>query len=63
MSYLKNKMIFLLLAVLAAAAMSLIGLAVALRSIIGVLLAIVLLCGIMGYGFATKKRFREAGRL
>ena len=40
-----------------------IGVSIAEKSLIGIVVAIVLLCGIMGFGFSTKKKLREAGKL
>ncbi|MHC0037316.1 YlaF family protein [Pseudoneobacillus sp. C159] len=53
----------LLIAILAAAAIMGIGIAIAERSLIGILLCIVGLIFIMGFGFKTKKKLREAGKL
>ncbi|RFU71126.1 hypothetical protein D0469_04085 [Peribacillus saganii] len=54
---------FLLLAFLAAASMAGIGISVGERSLIGIIICILALIGIMGYGFATKKKMREQGKL
>ncbi|MGM9929870.1 MAG: DUF5325 family protein [Bacillus sp. (in: firmicutes)] len=58
-----NKGIFLVLAILAACAMAGIGVSVGFRSVIGIIISIIALCAVMGFGFATKKKYREAGKL
>jgi hypothetical protein len=57
------KWIFVLFAVAAAADIIGIGVAIAEESIVGILACIVLLVLIMGFGFKTKKKYREEGRL
>lgn len=57
------KWVFLLYAIGAAVMMMGIGVAIGERSIIGVFCRIVLLMVILGFGFKTKKRWREEGRL
>ncbi|MFJ7638741.1 YlaF family protein [Peribacillus sp. NPDC097264] len=54
---------FLILAILATASIGSIGIFIAIKSILGIVAAIVVLCGIMGYGFSQKKKLREAGKL
>ncbi|MGE7602264.1 YlaF family protein [Peribacillus sp. NPDC097675] len=54
---------FLILAILATICIGSIGIFIAEKSILGILAAIVVLCGIMGYGFSQKKKLREAGKL
>ncbi|WP_230129321.1 DUF5325 family protein [Bacillus sp. CECT 9360] len=54
---------FLILALLATASLAWTGIAIAERSIIGIVLSIVALFVIMGFGFATKKKKREKGKL
>jgi arginine exporter protein ArgO len=51
------------IALLAAATIMGIGIAIAERSIIGILACIVGLVFVMGFGFKTKKKMREAGKL
>ncbi len=59
----KGKGIFLLLSLLATLSMAGIGAAVALRNPLLIILAILVLCAVMGYGFATKKKYRDLGKL
>ena len=59
----KIKWNFLVLAILATIAIGSIGVSIAEKSWIGIVVAIILLCAIMGYGFSTKKKMREAGKL
>ncbi|MFJ7829937.1 DUF5325 family protein [Peribacillus sp. NPDC097284] len=47
---------FLILAILATASIGSIGIFIAIKSILGIVAAIVVLCGIMGYGFSQKKK-------
>ncbi|MDW7613179.1 YlaF family protein [Peribacillus simplex] len=54
---------FLILAVLAACSIGSIGIFIAEKSLLGILAAIVILCGVMGFGFTQKKKLREAGKL
>lgn len=54
---------FLLLSILAAGTIMGIGISIAERSIIGILACIVSLVFVMGFGFKTKKKMREAGKL
>ena len=58
-----NKWIFLVLAILAACCMGGVGIAVAFRSVVGIILAVIALVIVMGFGFTTKKKYREAGKL
>jgi hypothetical membrane protein len=51
------------IALLAAATIMGIGIAIAERSNIGILACIVGLVFVMGFGFKTKKKMREAGKL
>lgn len=55
--------IFLGFAVAAAISIMLIGVAIAEESILGILLSIAAFTAIMGFGFVTKKKFREQGKL
>jgi len=57
------KWVFLLYAIGAAVMMMGIGVAIGESSIIGILCCIVLLMIILGFGFKTKKKWREEGRL
>ena len=59
----KIKWNFLVLALLATISIGSIGIFIAEESLIGIVIAIVVLCGIMGYGFSQKKKMREAGKL
>jgi arginine exporter protein ArgO len=52
-----------LIALLAAATIMGIGIAIAERSWIGILACIVGLVFVMGFGFKTKKKMRNAGKL
>ncbi len=62
--YLKDiQWIFVLYAIGAVLAMCSIGVFIARSSIIGIAMSIVALILIMGYGFKTKKKMREAGTL
>lgn len=54
---------FLILSILAVASIGSIGIFIAEKSLLGIFAAIVILCGIMGFGFSQKKKLREAGRL
>ncbi|RFU60019.1 YlaF family protein [Bacillus sp. V59.32b] len=54
---------FLILALLATSSLAWTGIAIAERSIIGVVLSIIAVFVIMGFGFATKKKMREKGKL
>jgi len=58
-----NKWIFLVLAILAACCMAGIGISVGFRSVVGIILSIIALIIVMGFGFTTKKKYREAGKL
>jgi len=57
------KWVFVLYTLGALLSMLLIGVAVGMRSIPLIFLFILLLIGIMGFGFKTKKRLREEGKL
>ncbi|WP_153731932.1 YlaF family protein [Sporosarcina obsidiansis] len=57
------KWIFVLYSLAAVLSMSAIGVGIGMRSIFVVVFAIVALILIMGNGFKTKKRMREAGTL
>jgi arginine exporter protein ArgO len=61
MKQIKWPMLFI--AILAAATIMGIGIAIAERSLIGILLCIIGLLFVMGFGFKTKKKMREAGKL
>lgn len=58
-----GKLVFFLLALVAAGSMISIGIAVGQRSLLGILLSIVALIAAMGFGFATKKKMRDKGLL
>lgn len=51
------------IAILAAATIMGIGIAIAERSWVGILACIVALVFVMGFGFKTKKKMRELGKL
>jgi arginine exporter protein ArgO len=53
----------LLIAILAATTIMGIGIAIAERSWLGIAASIVALVFVMGFGFKTKKKMREAGKL
>ncbi|WP_174733781.1 YlaF family protein [Mesobacillus harenae] len=57
------KWVFLFLAIAAAVSIMGIGVSIGERSFLGALASIVALIAVMGYGFKTKKKMREAGRL
>jgi len=57
------KWIFALYSFAALFAMFAIGISVGLRSVIGILLSILLLIFVMGFGFKTKKKYRDQGLL
>lgn len=59
----KIKWNFLILAFCAVISIMGIGVAIGERSLIGIFACILLLCGIMGYGFMQKKKIRERGEL
>lgn len=54
---------FLLLAMLAALSIVGMGFSLGAKSVLGMIIFFILLISIMGYGFATKKRYREANKL
>ncbi|MFD0049168.1 YlaF family protein [Actinomycetes bacterium NPDC127524] len=54
---------FLLLALLAVASISWIGISIAEQSIAGVIISILALFIIMGYGFSLKRKMRQKGKL
>ena len=57
------KLNFLFMALLATASIAFIGIAIAEKSIFGALISLIILCGVMGYGFSQKKKLRTAGKL
>ncbi|MGE6258604.1 YlaF family protein [Heyndrickxia sporothermodurans] len=57
------KWIFVLFATIAAASMVGIGVAIGEKSILGILICIIALIVVMGFGFKTKAKMREEGRL
>ena len=57
------KWIFALYSIAALFVMFGIGISVGLRSVIGILLSILLLIFVMGFGFKTKKKYRDQGLL
>ncbi|MGE7621976.1 DUF5325 family protein [Viridibacillus sp. NPDC096237] len=57
------KVVMAFFALAAVLAMCSIGIAVAFKSVLGIFGAILLVCAIMGYGFKTKRQFREKGLL
>ncbi|WP_456271679.1 YlaF family protein [Bacillus sp. AK031] len=57
------KWIFVLFAVLAAACIMGIGIAISQKSIFLAVLSIAAWILVMGYGFKTKKKYREEGKL
>ncbi|WP_088005811.1 YlaF family protein [Indiicoccus explosivorum] len=57
------KWVFVFYSLAALVAMAGIGVAVGERSVIGIILTAVVLMVVMGMGFRTKKRMREAGLL
>lgn len=54
---------FLLLAIIAALSIIGMGFSLGAGSLIGMIVCLIILISIMGYGFATKKKYREAGKL
>jgi len=54
---------FLIMALLATASISFIGIAIAEKSIFGAVISLIVLCGIMGYGFSQKKKLRNAQKI
>ena len=58
-----EKLIFLLLAILAAVCMAGVGISVGYRSIVGIIMCIIGLSIVMGYGFSKKRKFQEEGKL
>jgi len=58
-----EKLVFLLLAILAAVCMAGVGISVGYRSIVGMILCIIGLTIVMGYGFSKKRKLREEGKL
>jgi arginine exporter protein ArgO len=59
----KIKWPLLFIALLAAATIMGIGIAIAERSLMGILLCILGLVFVMGFGFKTKKKMRDSGKL
>lgn len=57
------KWVFVLFSIAAILAMVTIGIFIGLRSILGILFGILLLILVMGYGFKTKKKYRDQGLL
>jgi hypothetical protein len=57
------QLIFLLFAIAAACSMMAIGIFIAEENVLGISLSVMMLIIIMGFGFATKKKMRERGRL
>lgn len=57
------KWVFLIYAIGSAFSMMGIGVAIAESSIIGILISIVFLMVFLGFGFTTKKKWKEAGKL
>lgn len=53
----------LFLAILAAFSIVGMGFSLGAGSLIGMVICFVILISVMGYGFATKKKYREAGKL
>ncbi len=61
---LKNiKWIFVLYALATTICIMGIGVAIGARSVFGAIISILLVILVMGYGFKTKKKMREAGKL
>ena len=58
-----EKLVFLLLAILAAVCMAGVGISVGYRSIVGIIMCIIGLSIVMGYGFSKKRKFQEEGKL
>ncbi len=58
-----EKIVFLLLAILAAVCMAGVGISVGYRSIVGMILCLIGLTIVMGYGFSKKRKLREEGKL
>lgn len=58
-----EKLVFLLLAILAAVCMAGVGISVGYRSIVGMILCLIGLTIVMGYGFSKKRKLREEGKL
>ncbi|GIN19082.1 MAG TPA: hypothetical protein DEO65_10560 [Bacillus bacterium] len=54
---------FLFLAILAAFSIVGMGFSLGVRSLIGMIVCFIILISVMGYGFATKKKYRESGKL
>lgn len=54
---------FLFLAVLAAFSIVGMGISLGEKSLLGMLVCFVVLVSVMGYGFKTKKKLRESGKL
>ncbi|MBK3495415.1 DUF5325 family protein [Viridibacillus sp. YIM B01967] len=57
------KFVMAVFALAAVLAMCSIGIAVAYNSLLGIIGGILLVCAIMGFGFKTKRQFREKGLL
>lgn len=53
----------LAIALLTAICIMLIGVSIALRSVLGIVLSIVAVFIVTGFGFVTKKKLREKGRI
>ncbi|HEY4554100.1 MAG TPA: YlaF family protein [Bacillaceae bacterium] len=54
---------FLILAILAAISIIGIGVMLGERSIVGMVIFFLILMAVMGYGFASKKKMRDQGKL
>ncbi|VEF48548.1 protein YlaF [Bacillus freudenreichii] len=54
---------FLFLAILAALSIIGMGFSLGAGSPVGMIVCLIILISVMGYGFATKKKYREAGKL
>ncbi|WP_419888590.1 YlaF family protein [Neobacillus niacini] len=57
------KWVFIVFAVMAAASIMGIGVAIGEKSILGVIGSILVLIGVMGFGFKTKAKYRANGQL
>ncbi|MFD1705748.1 YlaF family protein [Siminovitchia sediminis] len=54
---------FLILAIVAAFSIIGAGFSLGAGSILGMMICLIVLIAVMGYGFATKKKFKESGKL
>lgn len=57
------KLVFVLYSLAAVLAMCFIGVSIGRSSLLGIFISLIALILIMGYGFKTKKKMREAGTL